>query len=82
MPHTYSNISIYILILSQGGTGKAAGRVLTMAFDSNGRILWSGDDKGFIFSFLFDLATGKLVKGRRFVNFLQQISLLCDDFEY
>ncbi|XP_036368239.1 WD repeat-containing protein 13 isoform X2 [Octopus sinensis] len=49
----------------KGGSGKAAGRILTLAFDSNGRILWTGDDKGFIFSFLFDIATGKLAKGRR-----------------
>lgn len=65
-----NNCRVLSIFLWQGGTGKAAGRVLTMTFDSNGRILWSGDDKGFIFSFLFDLATGKLVKGRRFVNFL------------
>lgn len=43
----------------KGGSSKLTGRVLSLSFDSSGRILWAGDDKGSIFSFLFDMATGK-----------------------
>lgn len=43
----------------KGGSSKLTGRVLTMSFDSAGRILWTGDDRGSIYSFLFDMATGK-----------------------
>ncbi len=56
---------IFILLFPQGGTSKVIGQVLALAFDSNGRILWAGDDRGFIFSFLFDLATGKVTKAKR-----------------
>ncbi|KAK2182029.1 hypothetical protein NP493_369g00025 [Ridgeia piscesae] len=51
--------------VAKGGTSKVLGKVLTLAFDMTGRILWTGDDKGFIFSFLFDLATGKITKAKR-----------------
>ncbi|XP_064643896.1 WD repeat-containing protein 13-like [Lineus longissimus] len=51
--------------LVKGGTSKALGRVLCLTFDPTGRVLWSGDDRGMIFSFLFDLQSGKLVKSKR-----------------
>ncbi|XP_061470295.1 WD repeat-containing protein 13 isoform X3 [Rhineura floridana] len=51
----------------KGGSSKLTGRVLSLSFDSPGRILWAGDDKGSIFSFLFDMATGKLTKAKRLV---------------
>ncbi|KAI0220358.1 WD repeat-containing protein 13 [Lamellibrachia satsuma] len=51
--------------VAKGGTSKVLGKVLTLAFDTTGRILWTGDNKGFIFSFLFDLATGKITKAKR-----------------
>ena len=41
------------------------GKVLSLEFDSVGRIMWTGDQRGFIFSFLIDLATGKLNKTKR-----------------
>lgn len=46
----------------KGGSSKLTGRVLSLSFDAPGRILWAGDDRGSIFSFLFDMATGN---GRR-----------------
>lgn len=44
----------------KGGSSKLTGRVLSLSFDAPGRILWAGDDRGSIFSFLFDMATGTL----------------------
>ncbi|KAG7270541.1 hypothetical protein CRUP_025143 [Coryphaenoides rupestris] len=52
---------------AKGGSSKLTGRVLSLSFDAPGRILWAGDDRGSIFSFLFDMATGKLTKAKRLV---------------
>lgn len=41
------------------------GRILSLAFDTSGKLLWTGDDKGFITSFLFDIASGKITKAKR-----------------
>ncbi|XP_046581880.1 LOW QUALITY PROTEIN: WD repeat-containing protein 13-like [Haliotis rubra] len=49
----------------KGGSSKVTGRVHCLAFDSSGRILWAGDERGSIFSFTLDVATGKLTKTRR-----------------
>ncbi|KAG5836381.1 hypothetical protein ANANG_G00254030 [Anguilla anguilla] len=49
----------------KGGCSKLTGRVLSLSFDAPGKILWAGDDRGSIFSFLFDMATGKLTKAKR-----------------
>ncbi|TRY86433.1 hypothetical protein DNTS_004207 [Danionella cerebrum] len=46
----------------KGGSSKLTGRVLSLSFDAPGRILWAGDDRGSIFSFLFDMATGREIK--------------------
>lgn len=43
----------------KGGCSKLTGSVLSMSFDAPGRILWAGDDRGSIFSFVFDMATGR-----------------------
>uniref|UniRef100_A0A7N4NXZ7 WD repeat domain 13 n=1 Tax=Sarcophilus harrisii TaxID=9305 RepID=A0A7N4NXZ7_SARHA len=51
----------------KGGSSKLTGRVLALSFDSPGHILWAGDDRGSVFSFLFDMATGKLTKAKRLV---------------
>ena len=51
----------------QGGTCTLVGRVLSLTFDTVGKLLWSGDDRGYIFSFLFDIASGKLTKEKRSV---------------
>ncbi|CAN0026813.1 unnamed protein product [Lampetra planeri] len=51
----------------KGGTSKLTGRVLALSFDSPGRILWAGDERGSIFSFLFDMTTGVLTKAKRMV---------------
>lgn len=51
----------------KGGSSKLTGRVLSLSFDAPGRILWAGDERGSIFSFLFDMATGKLTKAKRMV---------------
>lgn len=49
----------------QGGSGKVTGGVMALTFDPTGHILWAGDDRGAIFSFTIDIATGKLTKTRR-----------------
>lgn len=51
----------------KGGTSKVAGQVTALTFDSSGKTLWAGDDKGIIISFLFDLGSGGLRKGKRCV---------------
>ncbi|CAK8678288.1 unnamed protein product [Clavelina lepadiformis] len=51
----------------KGANAKLSGAVLSMAFDSSGKVLWAGDDKGIIHSFTFDLATGQLRKGHQMV---------------
>ena len=45
---------------------KITGSVMALAFDPTGRVLWAGDDRGAIFSFTIDIATGKLTKTRRY----------------
>ena len=50
----------------QGGSSKVTGKVHAMAFDPSGHILWAGDDRGSIFSFTVDVATGKLTKTHRY----------------
>nr|XP_034312281.1 WD repeat-containing protein 13 isoform X1 [Crassostrea gigas] len=49
----------------KGGSGKVTGGVMALTFDPTGHILWAGDDRGAIFSFTIDIATGKLTKTRR-----------------
>ncbi|XP_041473727.1 WD repeat-containing protein 13-like [Lytechinus variegatus] len=52
---------------TKGGQGKLTGQVLCLAFNDSGTLLWGGDDKGVISSFQYDMATGKLTKGKRLV---------------
>ncbi|XP_071507787.1 WD repeat-containing protein 13-like [Diadema antillarum] len=52
---------------TKGGQGKLTGQVLCLTFDDTGALLWGGDDKGVISSFQYDMATGKLSKGKRLV---------------
>uniref|UniRef100_A0A1B6CKI7 WD repeat-containing protein 55 homolog n=1 Tax=Clastoptera arizonana TaxID=38151 RepID=A0A1B6CKI7_9HEMI len=52
-------------IYPRGGSSKMGGRVLSLAFDASGKMLWAGNDKGLIMSFSFDLETGRLNKSRR-----------------
>lgn len=47
----------------KGGSSKLTGRVLALSFDAPGRLLWAGDDRGSVFSFLFDMATGRQTLG-------------------
>uniref|UniRef100_A0A1B6KAF4 WD repeat-containing protein 55 homolog n=1 Tax=Graphocephala atropunctata TaxID=36148 RepID=A0A1B6KAF4_9HEMI len=54
-------------IYPRGGSSKLGGRVLSLACDASGQLLWAGNDKGTIMSFMFELATGRLNKGRRLV---------------
>uniref|UniRef100_H2ZHU9 Uncharacterized protein n=1 Tax=Ciona savignyi TaxID=51511 RepID=H2ZHU9_CIOSA len=51
----------------KGANGKLSGAVLSMSFDSSGKVLWAGDDQGTIYSFSFDLSTGKLRKAHQMV---------------
>ncbi|KAK3854623.1 hypothetical protein Pcinc_038914 [Petrolisthes cinctipes] len=51
----------------KGGTSRVAGQVTALTFDASGKTLWAGDDKGTIVSFLFDLGSGCLRKGKRCV---------------
>jgi len=52
---------------TKGGIAKGTAKILCMEFDPTGSILWSGDVKGCIMSYLFDERSGKLLKGRRLV---------------
>ena len=52
----------------QGGSGKVMGKVHALCFDTTGHVLWSGDDRGFVVSFLFDMATGKINKAKKYVK--------------
>ncbi|XP_043357501.1 WD repeat-containing protein 13 isoform X3 [Dermochelys coriacea] len=48
----------------KGGSSIATGRLLALSFDAPGRLRWAGDDHGSVFSFLFDMATGKLTSAK------------------
>nr|CAD7442021.1 unnamed protein product [Timema bartmani] len=63
-------------IYPQGGTSKLGGRVLALACESSGHLVWAGNDKGTIISFLFDPETGRLNKGRR-LNVSENCSITC-----
>ncbi|XP_053908229.1 WD repeat-containing protein 13 isoform X4 [Cuculus canorus] len=52
---------------SRGGSGRLPGRVLALCFDALGRVLWAGDDRGSVSSFLCDPGTGRLTKASRVV---------------
>ncbi|XP_054271670.1 WD repeat-containing protein 13-like [Macrosteles quadrilineatus] len=54
-------------IYPRGGSSKMGGKVLSLAFDASGQLIWAGNDKGTIVSFSFDLETGRLSKLRRLV---------------
>lgn len=43
---------------ARGGAGRLPGRVLALCFDAPGRVLWAGDDRGSVSSFLCDPGTG------------------------
>ncbi|CAN8008421.1 unnamed protein product, partial [Ixodes pacificus] len=57
------NVSTGIYL--KASLSQTTGCVLCMTFDPTGKLLWAGDDRGYIVSYLFDLATGKLTKGKR-----------------
>ncbi|XP_068780182.1 WD repeat-containing protein 13 isoform X2 [Struthio camelus] len=50
---------------ARGGTGRLPGRALSLCFDAAGRVLWAGDDRGSVSSFLCDPGTGRLTKASR-----------------
>ncbi|XP_028518308.1 WD repeat-containing protein 13, partial [Exaiptasia diaphana] len=49
----------------KGGTGKVSSGVYCMEFESSGMVLWVGDEKGCIYSFCFDISSGRLQKSKR-----------------
>ncbi|XP_062513797.1 WD repeat-containing protein 13-like isoform X2 [Corticium candelabrum] len=51
----------------KGGLGKTAGAVKALSFDSSGTTLWCGDDKGSIFSFIFNVTSGRVQRAKRYV---------------
>lgn len=59
---------VQVLNISTGkyvktGSCKVSGAAVCMCCDNTGRLLWVGDDKGTVMSFLMDPSLGKLVKG-------------------
>lgn len=48
---------------ARGGAGRLPGRVLALCFDAAGRVLWAGDDRGSVSSFLCDPNTGNAAGG-------------------
>ena len=61
-------VFFYFLSIFQGGSGKVMGKVHALCFDTSGQVLWSGDDRGFVISFVFDMATGKINKAKKYVT--------------
>ncbi|XP_046652475.1 WD repeat-containing protein 13-like [Daphnia pulicaria] len=57
------NISTGIFPLN--GSSQIGAPVTCLTCDGLGRLIWAGDDRGYINSFLVDSATGRLTKGRR-----------------
>ncbi|XP_065659902.1 WD repeat-containing protein 13 isoform X2 [Hydra vulgaris] len=52
---------------AKDGVVKGHTAIKCMAFDPTGTLLWTGDEKGAIVSFMFNIVEGKLVRGKRFV---------------
>ncbi|XP_022648583.1 Ca(2+)/calmodulin-responsive adenylate cyclase-like isoform X3 [Varroa destructor] len=61
-------ISVSTGMVVRGGSQQlqSGARALSMAFSICGTLLWVGDDKGSISSYVFDIASGRLSRGRRF----------------
>ncbi|XP_071815064.1 WD repeat-containing protein 13-like [Apostichopus japonicus] len=51
----------------RGGVGKMPGSILSLACNDTGSLLWGGDDRSNLQSFIFDVTSGKLTKGKRVV---------------
>ncbi|XP_015768230.1 PREDICTED: WD repeat-containing protein 13-like [Acropora digitifera] len=49
----------------KGGSAKVSAGVKSLAFDSSGVLVWVGDEKGSIYSFCFNVASGRLHKTKR-----------------
>ncbi|PSN32818.1 WD repeat-containing protein 13 [Blattella germanica] len=63
-------------IYPRGGSSKLGGKVLALTFDASGQLLWAGNNKGMIVSFLFDLESGRLSKLRR-LTVAENCSITC-----
>jgi len=61
---------VHILNISTGifplnGSSQIGAPVTCLTCDGLGKLLWAGDERGYIVSFMVDSATGRLTKGRR-----------------
>lgn len=52
-------------IFPLNGSSQIGAPVTCLTCDGLGKLIWAGDDRGYINSFLVDSATGRLIKGRR-----------------
>ncbi|XP_003737800.2 WD repeat-containing protein 13 [Galendromus occidentalis] len=61
-------VSVSTGMVVRGGCQQLQGnaRAQALTFSICGTLLWVGDDKGSIHSYVFDISSGKLLKGRRF----------------
>ncbi|XP_068025901.1 LOW QUALITY PROTEIN: WD repeat-containing protein 13 [Melanerpes formicivorus] len=64
--HTVRVVNISTGKAAKGGTGRVPGRVLALCFDPPGGVLWAGDDRGSVSSFLCDPNTA--ARGRVLVQ--------------
>lgn len=56
--------------------GKIGGRVLSIACESTGQLIWAGNNKGVIVSFIIDAGSGKLTKCRK-LNIAENCAITC-----
>ncbi|RWS28703.1 hypothetical protein B4U80_06858 [Leptotrombidium deliense] len=56
------NVSTGILVKCGSLRTNTGCSVQCLCFDSSGRVLWIGDSRGFVSSFLFELPTGRLMR--------------------
>jgi len=49
----------------KGGIAKGTASIKCLEFDPSGSLLWTGDEKGVVTSYLFNIMTGKLTRGKR-----------------
>ncbi|PIK56477.1 putative WD repeat-containing protein 13, partial [Apostichopus japonicus] len=62
----------------RGGVGKMPGSILSLACNDTGSLLWGGDDRSNLQSFIFDVTSGKLTKGKE--GWLEIICIGNDNF--
>ncbi|ESO10695.1 hypothetical protein HELRODRAFT_72444, partial [Helobdella robusta] len=63
--HTLQIMNLSTGKVVKGGISNLSGSVQCLCFDSSGKLLWAGDSKGYVTSFLFDLISGRLIRAKK-----------------